>query len=206
MYLERRDPVSGRWLLYASRQHHHTDCKRYPFDQIPGRVFLDTSVINLIVKNGAAIFDAEEIDPETPLNQGREIEALIHLFAVEARAQWSILASSTSMIEVSRTPCEKMRSELQSYVCELIERLPVELDGEDTTSRGIVSTDVLGALPGQQDRELVSHAVALGCEAFVSTDMRTIISKRHRLPPLPLRILTPCEWWAHVKPWGQLWI
>jgi hypothetical protein len=22
---------------------------------------------------------------------------------------------------------------------------------------------------------------------------------------VPLRIMTPAEWWAHIKPWAELW-
>ncbi len=189
--------------MYASQQDHDADCVRYPFNQIPSRIFLDTSVINLIVKNGSSIFEGDEINPDTPMNQGREIEALLHLFAVGARAQWSLLASNASLAEVTRTPCEKTRKALKSYVYELVERLP--LHNHETVLEA-ERTSALHALPDEVDRQLLSHAVALGCDAFVTTDIRTIISKRRHLPPLPLRVLTPCEWWAHVKPWGLLWL
>ena len=206
MFLERRDAVSGRWILYASEQEHHADCERYPFNEIPARVFLDTCVVNLIVKNASAIFEGGVINPSTPANQGREIEALLHLFAVGAQAQWSLLASETSLAEVTRTPCEQMREELQSYVYELIERLPPSLQSQDEVALGTARTGALDALPDEGDRRLISHAVAFGCDAFATTDVKTIISKRHQLSPLPLRILTPCEWWRHVKPWGRLWL
>ncbi len=206
MFLERRNAVSGRWQLYTSQQDHHADCVRYPFDQIPSRVFLDTSVINLIVKNSSAIFEGEEISPDTPTNQGREVEALLHLFAVGAHAQWALFASETSIAEVSRTPCDETRNALQSYVYELVERLPPHLGREHGDSCETDLSGALDALPDEGDRQLISHAIALSCDAFVTTDIRTIISKRDQLPSIPLRLLTPCEWWAHVKPWGRLWL
>lgn len=206
MFLERRDAVSGRWQLYTSQQDHRADCVRYPFDQIPSCVFLDTSVINLIVKNSPAIFEGEKIRPDIPTNQGREVEALLHLFAVGARAQWSLLASETSIAEVARTPCDKTRNALQSYVYELVERLPPHLGREHGDTCKTDLSGALDALPDEGDRQLISHAIALSCDAFVTTDIKTIISKRDQLPSLPLRLLTPCEWWAHVKPWGGLWL
>ena len=50
MVLEHWDEVRGKWLLYRKPGENHADCERYPFERIPARVFLDTNVVNLIVK------------------------------------------------------------------------------------------------------------------------------------------------------------
>lgn len=54
-------------------------------------------------------------------------------------------------------------------------------------------------------RELIGNAVALGCDVFCTCDRATIVTKREHLGQIPLRILTPIEWWAHIRPWAGLW-
>jgi hypothetical protein len=61
-------------------------------------------------------------------------------------------------------------------------------------------------LPDLADRELIGNAIGFGCDVFCTCDRRTILRKREHLGQLPIRILTPVEWWAQVKPWGRLWI
>lgn len=78
MVLEHWDEARGRWLLYRKPGEHHADCERYPFERMPARVFLDTNVVNLIVKHAPVIFDMEPQDPSLPIARRRDIEALTH--------------------------------------------------------------------------------------------------------------------------------
>lgn len=71
--------------------------------------------------------------------------------------------------------------------------------------RRLVDTPFLAALPHLADRELIGYAIGYGCDAFCTRDLATIVKKRARLRQLPLKIITPAEWWAHVKPWAGLW-
>jgi hypothetical protein len=202
MYLERWDENRQRWRLYESVDAHRLDCDRYPISQVPTRLFLDTSVVNLIVKHAEVLFDGCPLDRELHHARGREVEALLHVFAHAARAPWVLIASTTTMDEVANTLCAGLRESLMSYVAELVEFQPPF--GASTLGTEAASSIDLGALPDASDRILLSQAMALVCDAFVTVDMKTIVFKRHLLPPLPLRIMTPVEWWAHVKPWARL--
>jgi len=53
-------------------------------------------------------------------------------------------------------------------------------------------------------RGALAKATGFGFDVFCTCDRRMIIRKREQLRQLPLRILTPAEWWAHVKPWAGL--
>ena len=205
MVLECWDEVRGKWIMYARAEDHTADCERYPLEQIPTHVFLDTSVLNLIIKYAPVIFEMEPQNPGTPLNRARDIEALMHIFAVGTRANWTLRASSKTLEEVNRTPCENTRNALASYAVEMLESTEVSQHGDDH-GRWLADSSRLVALPDKSDRELLGNAIELGCSAFITADVRTIVSKRDRLPQLPLRILTPTEWWSHVKPWGGLWL
>lgn len=206
MLLERWDATRSRWIMYATAEEHSVDCTRYPFEHIPARVFLDTNVVNLIIKYAPVIFEMEPQDRAMPLNRSRDVEALMHVFAVGARANWTLRASAKTLEEVNRTLCETTRDSLSSYVVEMLEFATEQSRHGDDLGRRVADSALLNALPDCSDRELLGNAIGLGCDAFVTADVRTIVSKRDRLPKLPLRILTPTEWWSHVKPWGGLWL
>jgi hypothetical protein len=84
-----------------------------------------------------------------------------------------------------------------------------EKDEEGRYARDLVrrlrNSPFLAALPDINDRELIAQAVALRCDAFCTRDRRTICSKKNSLRALPLKVLTPSEWWEQVKPWAKLW-
>ncbi len=206
MLLERWDAIRCKWIMYQNQDEHSADCKRYPYDQIPARVFLDTSVVNLIVKYAPAIFEMAPPYASTPLNRVRDIEALMHVFAVGARANWSLRASAKTLSEVNQTSCDHLRAELAAYVRELLMLVSEDSRFGDDFGRRVADSALLAALPDRSDRELLGNAIGLECDAFITADVRTIVSKRGQLPDLPLRVLTPTEWWSHVKPWGGLWL
>ena len=54
------------------------------------------------------------------------------------------------------------------------------------------------------DRRLYLQAAALGCDTFLTTDYKTIVSRRDRLPRHFARVLTPSEWWQEMRPWAGL--
>jgi len=85
--LEQRDPRSGRWVLYETQEQHTSDCASYPFDQIPGRVFLDTNIVNLLVKYAHCIFEQEPFPAALPATTARDVEALLNVFSGRGSGQ-----------------------------------------------------------------------------------------------------------------------
>ena len=87
-------------LLYRSTGEHSEDCKRFPFERIPKRVFLDTNVINVLVKHCERVFDHAPIPVDADPTLAADIEALMHVFYVGARANWDILGSQKTLDEL----------------------------------------------------------------------------------------------------------
>jgi hypothetical protein len=177
------------------------------FEDIPKRVFLDTNVINVLVKHSDQVFDGCAILDKTDPTRASDIDALRKIFFVGARANWDILGSQKTIEEIMRTTDPDLRDRLLDYALEIINR---ELDDKDRRfasdfSRRIVDSHFMAALPDRADRELVGHAIGYGCDAFCTCDRSTIVSKRDRMKSLGLRILVPAEWWAHIQPWAALW-
>jgi hypothetical protein len=207
MGLERWDPRRGKYVLYQSREQHSDDCARFPFESIPRRVFLDTNVINVLVKHSTHVFDHEPIPLNTEPTLAIDIEALMHVFYVSRRADWDLLGSPKTIDELMRTKDGALRGDLVEYASGLVSQ---DLSREERRfaidfGRRLVDTPFVGALPDAADRELIGNAIGFGCDAFCTCDRATIVRKRSGLRKVPLRIMTPAEWWAHIKPWAGLW-
>lgn len=207
MGLESWDLTRNKYVLYRSAGQHNRDCDHFQFENIPRRVFLDTNVINRLVKWREQIFDHEPIPPETEQTLTLDIEALTHVFYVGGRANWDLVGSPKTLDELSRTRDPELRGDLLDYGIEVVDQHPESEDRRFALdfARRLVDTIFVAPLPDRADRELIGHAIGLGCDTFCTCDRATILSKRDRLQHIPLRIVTPAEWWAHVKPWAALW-
>jgi len=203
--LEERDQRTGRWVLYKTQEQHGSDCERYPFERIPCRVFLDTNVVNALVKHADQIFEQQPIREESDQTKAHDLEALMHVFFVGSRANWDLVASSKTLEELSHTSSYELRDTLLDYAIGIVESEGEAAAHARDLGRRVLGSGLFDALPDRDDRELVAHAIGLGCDAFCTSDRKTIIRRRHRLPKLPIRIVTPIEWWRHIKPWAALW-
>ncbi len=205
MGLEHWDSGRRKWVLYRTQTQHSEDCVRYPYESIPRRIFLDTNIINLIVKQSEQVFEQAPVPVDLDRTCARDTEALMHVFHVGARANWDILASRKSLNEIGQTPNPDIRDDLLDYAVLLVGPLDEDSAFAAGFGRLLVDASFVSALPDPADRELIGNAIGLGCDVFCTSDRRTIIRKRELLRQLPLRIMTPDEWWAHVKPWAGLW-
>lgn len=199
MTIEAWDASTGRWVFYRSVVEHGADCLKHPFESIPRRVFLDTNVINLLVKYAGQVFEQSPMPKDMDETRAQDVEALMHVFYVGARAMWGLVASRKTLEEVRRTPDPEGRERLLDYAVELI----AALDDDGVLPETSRSTSLL-VLPDPSDRLLVANAISNGCDAFCTCDRRTIIKHRDKLLDVPIRILTPLEWWRCVRPWGGL--
>lgn len=207
MGLEHWDSRVQKYVLYEDERQHSDDGTRFPFERIPRRVFLDTNVINVLVKHSTHVFEREPIPPGIEQTLGIDIEALMHVFYVGARADWDLVGSQRNLHELSRTTDGTLRNDLVEYAMGLVNQ---DLTDENRAfaerfGRLLVDAPFVAALPDIADRELIGNAIGYGCDAFCTRDRATIVNKRVQLGQLPLRILTPQEWWSHVKPWAGLW-
>lgn len=157
MSLERLDGRRQKYVLYQSAGQHSADCVLFPFESIPRRVFLDTNVINVLVKHSTHVFEQEPIPPNTEPTLAIDIEALAHVFYVGARANWSVLGSQKTIDELSRTRHGTLRDDLLEYGLGFVNQ---DVDDEDRRfavdfGRRLLDAPFVAALPDLADRELV---------------------------------------------------
>ncbi|WP_019832406.1 hypothetical protein [Sphingomonas sp. PR090111-T3T-6A] len=205
MTLERWDPLRRRWIFYASQQEQSADCRANPFEKVPGKIFLDTNVVNLIVKWPEQVFENVPAPMSVDEKTAHDIEALMHVFFTGQRAYWELAASAKTIEEISNTPDEDVRERLMDYAIQVADQISAGSRHGRDLGRRLNDSTLLSALPDPNDRELLGNAIGMGCDVFCTRDHKTIIKKRHLLPALPLRILTPVEWWQTIKPWAGLW-
>lgn len=156
------------------------------------------------MKWGECIF--ENLEPPTGLPPALEtdIDSLRHIFLVGSRANWDVIVSSKTIDELSQTPNEALREDLLEYGNALVGYSASNRLADDDhryardLARRLVDSHFLEVLPQRSDRELISHAIALGCDSFCTRDIRSIYRKRDRLRSIPIRILTTAEWWQHT--------
>src|SRR4029077_20641589 len=110
-----------RWVLYSSQAEHSRDYDRYPFEGIPRRIFIDTNVVNLLVRYAEQIFEQAPISADLDQTCAFDTEALMHIFQVGARASWDIFASRKTLEEVGRTPHSGTRAELLNFAVQLVD-------------------------------------------------------------------------------------
>jgi hypothetical protein len=193
-----------RFVLYRTQGEHSADCERFPYKEIPSRVFLDTNIIDCLVKWPKCIFEMEETPPEIEDKLRTDIESLMHVFHVGSRAYWDLVASELTLRELSATQDAALREELLEYGIGFVNGNENKRYASDLARR-LRDSSFLASLPDSNDRDLIAHAIAFQCDAFCTRDLRTIHRKRASLRALPLKILTPAEWWQHIKPWAGLW-
>lgn len=195
---------------FRSGDDRSAECAAFPFERIPRRVFLDTNVVNCLVKWSDCVFEHQATPPGLKRELSADIDSLRGIFVVGSRAQWDIVVSEKTIDELSQTPNEHLRDHLLDYGSELVGYCRNSSDDDGRYARDLarrmIDSVFLAALPDRGDRELVAHAVALECDTFCTCDRRTIYKKRDLLRHVPVRIMTPSDWWQHIRPWGRLWL
>ena len=181
---------------------------------IPGRIFLDTNVVNFSLDWREAIFDGAEIPEHIGERDRRDVQAMRGLFLSGRRAGWQLAISPKTYEEIMQTSDLDRRASLERWFSELwlywreffMQDGLHDRDAESLANR-LGHSQFLAAFSDPPDRKLICHAIAYVCDAFCTRDWRSILRHRNELNGLaPLRLLTPSEWWEMVRPYAALWL
>jgi hypothetical protein len=158
---------------------------------VPGRVFLDTCVVNFMLEFGEQIHGGADL-PMVGTRETADIEALRDLWVVGQRAMWQLHMWFQELWQYWRSTIEQAND------------LPNFIEAEDIRVRTLIS-DYLSCLPDVADRVLICDALLYRCDLFCTRDWTTVLKHRAELRGLPIEIVTPSEWWAKVHPYAGLW-
>lgn len=176
-------------------------------NSIPTRVFLDTSVVNFILTYGEQIHENVDAPIGLPIRVLRDIEALRGIWNTGQRANWEIIISQYTVHELECTKDKNRRSSLLSWAGEIIGYQGGAVNsGSCERFAPITIQEIVSILPDSPDRRLVHDAIEAGCDAFCTRDWKTMLSLRHKLQLLPIKIVAPHEWWELIEPFAALYI
>lgn len=183
--------------------------------KVATRILFDTNLVNRTLECGEFIFEHGEIPPTIPEKDLPDVRALRGMFLTGRRASWQLAISplTYSEIRATRDPVKRETllvwfNKLWVYWRNFFEE-DDELSDEHAYSlaRRLVDSQYLATLPDRNDRILVAHAVAYGCDAFCTRDYKTILRYREQLSKVVgLRFLSPSEWWQDVEPFEAIWV
>lgn len=182
---------------------------------IPGRSFLDTSCLNFILQHGKYIFDS--VIPSETLSERvvKDIEAFYSIFLTGKRASWQLAVSPFTCKEVIGTKDRAKRYYVENWFMDVWDYwlrilqenndLPSFVEAEHIKIKLLLS-GILDILPDIEDRVLICDAIVYKCDCFCTRDWETILKYRDYLVSLPIKIVTPTEWWSLIKPYAALWV
>jgi hypothetical protein len=180
------------------------------FEQLPRRIFLDSSTLQTLQNYGEFIWENVEIPQNNRIwsipNGIQNLEALRSIFLVNQRAGFEFALSNNSLSEVSG----KRDAQYLQWAYDVLDywhacleeaealsndnlRLAAKLDGK--------SFGYLGA----GDRALIKDAALLNCDAFLTMEQRLPKNAQHIQRELGLQVLIPARYWDLLIPWAQLY-
>lgn len=181
---------------------------------IPARVFLDTNTLNFILDNGEFIFDAVAPPSSLTRRQHQDIDAFRGIFLTGRRASWQLAISPFTYKEVIDTKDTRQQYYLKNWfqevwhywlgVLEGADDLPSSIEAEHERVE-LLSSGTLDVLPDIEDRILMCDAIVYRCDCFCTRDWKTILMCRRCLDSVPIKIITPTEWWRLIEPYAALW-
>jgi len=194
------------------------------FESLPGRLLLDTSVLNLLQDEGEYIFEGQlpEHIEEDDLNP--DWGALRHIFKVNERASFQFLVSPLTFAELANQKDMLLSQRrllwaldvLDVWLIMLEETGDREANGGTVRHRFKLTPDLqelesrLMQIPDFRrdpfDRLLLVQYRMGNCDAFLTTDERTICRHKDELSALGINVLRPSEFWERLKPWAALWL
>ena len=183
-------------------------------ENIPGRVFLDTSVVNFWMDYGQQISEGSDPPLGLPQSDAKDIEGLHGIYMTGQRATWQLAISPHTYQEVLNTNEPNQRFYIENWFLEIWaywqkiiqdnDDLPAFVDAEAQRVR-ILSSGILEVLPDLADRILLLDAIVYKCDLFCTRDRKTIVRHREQLSVLGMPIVTPAEWWKTIQPYAALW-
>ena len=173
----------------------------YPFRS----VFLDTNIVRFLATLPGHFFDGGLDEWEANKLAGigsrklvRDIDVLQVLPALFRRGVPHALVITRDVVE------ELPRGPVRQYGLEFLDWCHAMGFVQDSSYHTFL--DGVASALDRADRRLYLQAVVLGCDAFLTTDYRTIIRRRNRLPRGGPRVVGPGQWWEEIRPWAALFL
>jgi hypothetical protein len=181
-------------------------------DDVPKRIFIDSSVLQTMLTYSGYIFDGggiAESDPIWSIPEGKEkLQALRWICLVNQRTAFEWVLSSNSIDEVlakGSSSYLQWAYEVMLYWQECLQGYGGKLNGSGEHLAKRLDETHFGYL-GEGDKRLLRDAVLFECEAFLTMERRLPRNASHIQRELGIRVLTPIQYWQMLGPWAGLYV
>jgi hypothetical protein len=193
------------------------------FLSIPGRFLLDTCVLNTIQDEGAYIFEGEIPKGMTEAEIPEDLKALRYIFQVNERAAFQFLVSPLTFAELANAKDIMSNWRRIKWAFDVLDvwLIVLEETGDRVVEGGTVRhrfklTEELQELESRLmsnpdfrrdpfDRLLLIQYKMGNCDAFLTVDRNTIWRHKEWLLNEGIKVLTPSDFWAELKPYAAIW-
>jgi hypothetical protein len=180
------------------------------FEDIPHRIFLDSSTLQTLQSYGGFLYENEKIDAADRIHRDlagiRKLTALRCIMQVAQRAPFQFALSDNSFLEVTRRGDPhylQWAFDVMDHWRACLEEAPspaVDLKIAATIDTG--SYNYLGT----GDRALLKDALLLGCDSFLTMENKLPKNADHIRGTLGIRVLSPFDMWKLLRPWAALFL
>lgn len=193
------------------------------FVSIPGRLLIDTCILNLLQDEGEYIFEGVVPDDYAGDDIPLDWSALRSIFKVNERASFQFLVSPITFAELANEKDMLISQRRLLWVIDVLDVWLVMLEETgDRIAEGGTVRHRFKLPPELQelerrlmaisdfrrdplDRLLLIQYKMGNCDAFLTMDCNTIWRHREWLSAQGIRVLRPSEFWDILKPWAALW-
>ena len=178
------------------------------FEDIPRRIFLDSSILQTLQDYGGFLYENEPLGVTDSIHRDpkgiAKLEALRLIMQVAERAPFEFAVSSNSFVEVQR----KGDSRYLQWAYDVLDHwlACLEESGEahgNPETLAAINLSSYGYL-AEGDRALLRDAIALECDTFLTMENKLPKNAGHIERTLFLRVLSPIEMWEYLQPWAAL--
>ena len=178
------------------------------FEDIPRRVFLDSSILQTLRDYGGFLYEYESLSPLDRINRDpkgvAKLEALRFIMHIAERAPFEFALSRNSFVEVERSNDPRYLQWAYDVLDHWLSCL--EESGEpraDLIALSAIDSSALNYL-GAGDRALLRDAIALECDAFLTMENKLPKNAAHLQKTVGIRVLSPLEMREILRPWAGL--
>ncbi len=193
------------------------------FASLPGRILLDTCILNHLFDEGGYIWEGELTHGVNEVDVDPDLRALRAIFMINERASFQFVISPLTVAELANTQDFPDRERRLRWVLDVLDHWLIMLDdiGDRASDGGTVrhrfklppelqrfETDLMIQPDFRRDpfdRLLLVQYRMGNCDAFLTVDRATIWRHRKWLDTRGVRVLCPAEFWEELKPWAALW-
>jgi hypothetical protein len=193
------------------------------FQTIPGRLLLDTCVLNTIQDEGAYIFEGDLPEGSKETEIPDDLKALRFIFQVNERASFQFLVSPLTFAELANSKDIFLNQRRVQWALDVLDVWLIML--EETGDRKVYGGSVQHRFKLNTelqefekrlmtisdfrrdpfDRLLIIQYLMGNCDAFLTEDKNTIWRHKEWLLEQGISVMSPSDFWSVIKPYAQLW-